>query len=70
MTAIIDSFGRVNRRLKPQTSGFLVGTIYPASVEKQATQYTKLGDRIAQAMMVAGGVVFLLLGWRAHKTER
>ena len=70
VTAIIDSFGRVNRRLKPQTSGFLVGTIYPASVEKQATQYTKLGDRIAQAMMVAGGVVFLLLGWRAHKTER
>ena len=63
VTAIIDSFGRVNRRLKPQKSGFLVGTIYPAPVEKQATQYTKLGDRFAQAMMVTGGVVFLLLGW-------
>ena len=70
VTAIIDSFGRVNRRLNPQKSGFLVGTIYPASVEKEATQYTKLGDRFAKAMMVAGGVVFLLLGWRVHKTER
>ena len=70
VTAIIDSFGRVNRRLKPQTSGFLVGTIYPAPLEKKATQFTKVGDRFAQAMMVAGGVVFLLLGWRVQKTER
>ena len=70
VTAIIDSFGRVNRRLKPQTSGFLVGTVFPAPVEKQTTQYTKLGDRFSQVMMVAGGVVFLLLGWRAQKTER
>ena len=70
VTAIIDSFGRVNRRLKPQTSGFLIGTIYPAAIDKQLTSYTKAGDRFAQAMMVTGGVVFFLLGWRVHKTER
>ena len=67
VTSIIDSFGRVNRRLKPQTSGFLVGIVHPAPVEQKETQYTKLGDRFAQAMGVAGGVVLLLLGWRVRK---
>jgi apolipoprotein N-acyltransferase len=69
VTSIIDSFGRVNRRLKPQTSGFLVGIVHPAPVEQKETQYTKLGDRFAQAMGVAGGVVLLLLGWRVRKIE-
>jgi hypothetical protein len=43
--------------------------VHPAPVEQKETQYTKLGDRFAQAMGVAGGVVLLLLGWRVRKIE-
>jgi apolipoprotein N-acyltransferase len=67
VTSIIDSFGRVNRRLEPQTSGFLVGTVHPALQEQKQTHYTRWGDRFAQAMGVAGGVALLLLGWRVRK---
>ena len=67
VTSIIDSFGRVNRRLEPQTSGFLVGTVHPALQEQKQTHYTRWGDRFAQAMGVAGGAALLFLGWRVRK---
>ena len=64
----VDSFGRVNRRLKPQTSGFLVGMFIPRGGET-ATQYTKLGDQCASD---DGRWWCDLLAFRvaAHKTER
>lgn len=70
VTAIIDAYGRVERRLEPRQSGFLVGTVRPALADRAPTVYTAVGERFAQVVLAGGVVSFLLLGVALRRRSR
>ena len=63
VTAIIDSFGRIERRLAPLTSGFLIGTVYPDPLTLQKTMYTEVGDLFSKTMLLSSLSFFVFAGW-------
>ena len=63
VTAIIDSFGRVERRLAPLTSGFLIGTVYPDPHTLHKTIYTEVGDLFSKTMLFSSLSFFIFAGW-------
>ena len=62
VTAIIDSFGRVERRLEPLKRGFLLGTVYPNNIKPCGTKYTEIGDVFSKIMILVAGCGFVFSG--------
>mgnify|MGYP001158588575 CR=1 FL=1 len=70
VTAIIDAYGRVERRLEPRQGGFLVGAVRPALAVRAPTVYTVSGERFAQVVLAGGVLSFLLLGVALRRHAR
>ena len=62
VTAIIDPFGRIERRLDPLTSGFLIGTVYPDPLTLHKTIYTEVGDLFSKTMLISSLSFFVFAG--------
>jgi len=60
VSCIIDSYGRITRKLKPEVGGFLTGPIQPSSDKKELTFYTRKGDFFAKTMLIVTGIMTLL----------
>jgi apolipoprotein N-acyltransferase len=59
ITCAVDPFGRVMQTLAPRTEGFQIAEILP--VDPEPTFYVRFGDLFAQACLLAGGALFIIL---------
>jgi len=69
VSCIIDSYGRITRKLKPAVGGFLTSPIRPSSDKNPHTFYTRKGDLFAKSMLLFSAFVFLLFFYPRKKTK-